>query len=88
MTASVHIDPSDWRAVTDDRSWLKTELVANGVSVHLDAVEVTRSGAIQEIRGELADALAVLHEALAADGPWETLRIGGRDYVLVATPFS
>lgn len=73
--------------MTDDRSWLKLELVVNGASLHLDAVEALSGGAVQEGRGELACALAAVHEAVAAGGPWSTLFVEGREYALIATPF-
>ena len=85
---NVSIDPDAWRSISDDGSWLKCNIAVNGLPLHLDALEVGDAGLVQDLRGELASALAALHEALAADGPWETLRIGDRDYVLLATPFS
>jgi hypothetical protein len=86
VIGEVHIDPDEWRAVNADRSWLKTEIVINGVSLHLDAAEVVRGG-VQEGPGELAETVAAVHEAVGANGSWQTLRIAGREYVLIATPF-
>lgn len=81
------INPAEWEAVRDDRSWLKSTIVVNGVSLHVDAFEIEPGVTMQAASGEVGATLADLHEAVAADGPWETLRIDGRDYVLIATPF-
>jgi hypothetical protein len=78
---------TDWNIVHPDRSWLRAELSVNGLSLHLDAIEVKCDGGVQNGVGALGSTLTVLHEAVAADGPWQTVVIDGREYTLIATPF-
>jgi hypothetical protein len=56
--------------------------------MHLDAIEVAlANGSIQRGRGDSEAVLSLIHQAVAAEGHWQTLEIGGREYVLIATPF-
>ncbi|MEO6324957.1 MAG: hypothetical protein ABIT01_19340 [Thermoanaerobaculia bacterium] len=70
-------------------SWLHAVLTINGVDHHLEAIAVTdASGAQCAEAPALDDDLGHFLEAGHADRPFDTVRIGSRDYVLVLTPFS
>ena len=63
-------------------------LVVNGLPLHVEAIEVEiGDGDVQQANDTSDELLALIHDAVGADGHWQTLDIGGRDYVLIATPF-
>ena len=85
---ALEIPEHEWGEVGCGRQRLKATVILNGLDFHLDAFEVAadKSG-VQHAAPELDQTLVAIHEALAADGPFETLSISGRNYVVVATPF-
>jgi hypothetical protein len=88
VECSVAIPASAWQAVAADLSRLKTTLVVNGVPLHLDAIEVeVGEDGVQHASEEVDESVALIHSAVGADGHFGTLEIGGREYVLIATPF-
>lgn len=76
-------------ALGDGRARLLTKLTINGVPLHLEAWALEDEEDEDGVRHALVDDddLDRLVEAVGADGPFRTLEIGGRDYVLVATPY-
>ena len=88
MDASVEIPESSWRRTDEIGSRLITTLVVNGWPMHLEAIEVSIGGGrLQQASGATDETFAAVHSAVGADGPWETLSIGGREYVLIGTPY-
>jgi hypothetical protein len=79
-----------WTDATCDDTHPGHKLVASisiaGCPMCLEAHEVlyTEHG-MQEFRA-LEDDLVAIHEATSMDGPWQTVRIQDREYVLIATP--
>lgn len=71
----------------DTRAKLHATLVVNGLSMHLDAWQIVEGSSPQRAV-VWDDDLDAIHDAVHADGPFETLTIGGREYAVVATPFS
>lgn len=88
------IPEDDFRPVGDDLSaapeaWLHTTLTINGVDHHLEAIAVTDDGGAHRAEAPaLDDDLGLFLEAAHADRPFDTVRIGPRDYVLVMTPYA
>ena len=86
----VNIPEDAWRnADYDDDAppghRLMATLVVNGTPLRLEAhLVVPGAGPQQTFAGD--EDVAVIHEAVGGDGPWRTTVIGGREYVLVATP--
>jgi hypothetical protein len=63
-------------------------LVVNGLPLHLEALVVSADEhGIQRGSREADEGLAMIHQAVGADGHWQTLEIDGHEYVLIATPF-
>jgi hypothetical protein len=96
---SVRIDPDalEWRQVGeadgDPASRLKATLIIGATQHHVDAIavrHVTRGGATMQLGAtdETDNVLGVLYGLVAADGPFDTVAIAGRDYVLFMTPAS
>lgn len=74
--------------IADGRNCLYATLIVNGLHMHLEAWEVHDDEGIQRaIAEEYEDSLGLLHEAISADGHFDTREIAGRTYVLVAFPF-
>lgn len=69
-----------------DGSRLLGTIVINGCDLHLEALAVSRDGDMQ-IWSTDAGELSALHDAVGAGGPWQTVTINGREYVLIATPY-
>ena len=71
----------------DPSAQLHAPVVAAGVCLHVDAVAVADQfvapGAVYD-----TDDLDAVRSAVGADGPFTTATIGGREYVLIATPYS
>lgn len=63
-------------------------LIINGLPMHLEAwaVDYDEAG-IQQPADEYAEDYEKLHEAVHADGSFNTISIRGRDYIVVASPF-
>lgn len=74
----------------DPRSGLVgPDVVINGVSMHVEAWEVTDENdadGVQQVAPVWEDEYAELHSAVHADGGFQTLRIGDRNYVVVISP--
>jgi len=86
IASSIRIPEDAWTDVEGDRSLLLTTLVVDGCSLHLEAIAVEMQDATQAwpVRH---DELRPVRAATGAGGPWETVTIGGRAYVLHGTPF-
>lgn len=63
-------------------------LVVNGMPMHLEAwrVETDGRGTQDAVDADLARDYLDLHNAVHADGPFRTTRIGEFDYIIVASP--
>ena len=89
MGPSVEIPASAWQPAAEDGSRLITTVVVNGLPLHLEAIEVsTDEYGIQRGCGDADESLATIHEVVGAEGHWQTVTIGGRDYVLIASPYT
>lgn len=76
--------------LTDDpRACLFATLRINGVSHHLEAWAVTTIDGYSQHADhpEYTESFEQLHDAVSADGNFETTRIADRDYILVASPY-
>lgn len=62
-------------------------LVINGLRMHLEAwaVETDKAG-IQQGVAEYGEDFESLYEAVHADGHFNTIEVGGREYIMVAYP--
>jgi hypothetical protein len=70
-------------------SWLRLVLAINGTDHHLEAIAVrSEDGLMRAEADALEDTLDTYAAAAAADRPFDTVRIGQREYVLVMTPFA
>jgi hypothetical protein len=61
-----------------------------GCDMHLEAHEVHwDEGPGYDTQEFVADgqSLGDIYQAVSAEGPWETVKINGREYVLIATPY-
>ena len=88
---ALHVAASAWRDVSDhqDRSVLMATVLIGGVSHHLKAIQVTVQHGLQRaVAADAQEELSTLHAACAAQGPFETVRIESRDYVMTFTPHS
>lgn len=79
----------------DEAPRLLTTVVINGTLMHLEAIAVhmhatpPETTPIQEaVNSDEDEDLGLIFNAVAADGPWDTTTIDGREYVLIATPHS
>ena len=64
---------------------LVTTVVVNGVEMHLQAIEIASDEGMQRVAPDWEEALAKVHEAVGADGHWQTIELDGREYVLIGT---
>ena len=87
MSPTMELPWTSWRDTEGDASRLLTTVLINGCSMHLEAFAVETVGGVQTSLTR-DDDLSAIHAAVGADGPWETCRIAGREYVLVASPYS
>ncbi len=87
VSPTVDVAPSSWTDTEGDASRLITTVLVNGCNLHLEAFVVERIGGAQTSLTR-DDDLAAIHAAVGAQGPWETCCIDGRDYVLIASPYS
>lgn len=87
----LHIPAKAWKDISDrkDRSVLTMTVLIGGVGHHLKAIQVQMRRAVQCAVSPAADEeLTEFHAACGASGPFETVRIEGRDYVMTLTPHS
>jgi len=77
------VDSSD----NDDRSRLLATLQLDDVNFHVEAYEATEGDGVQQFKGAYGDTPEKVYEAIGCDGPWYTVTIDGREYVLIITPF-
>jgi hypothetical protein len=86
------IPDSAWRpldGLEDPLSGLAGPTVTiNGLSMHMEAWQVFDTADGHAPVDAWEDEYAALHSAVHADGPFQTLRIGERDYVIVLSPHS
>jgi hypothetical protein len=61
-------------------------LVINGLSMHVEAWQVTDTGIDQDPAATWSEEYNLLHAAVHADGSFQTLRLHGRDYIIVISP--
>lgn len=64
---------------------LRATIVVNATAMQLEAFLLVPDADPQRTFAD--DDIALIHHAVAGDGPWETTTIRGRRYVLVATPY-
>ena len=88
----IDVNAVRWEDVSDEDAKPGSRLLAtlsfSGVSHHLEALEVEdRNGLQLTVDGHWDDTLGDYYEASGADGPFSTVDISGRTYVLVMTPF-
>lgn len=70
----------------DESSVLLASITINGLAMHLEAYEVFTEGDVQESK-QREENFGLYHSAAGADGHFTTTTIGGRQYVLFATPY-
>lgn len=60
----------------------------NGVGFHLEgwAVEEDEDAHMQTAEWD-DESLGLIHNAVGADGSWDTVTVNGREYVLVMSPY-
>lgn len=88
---ALHIPGGAWKDISDrqDRSVLTTTVLIDGVSHHLKAIQVQEHDTMQcavDVKAE--EELAEVHAACGASGPFETVSLDGRDYIMTLTPHS
>ena len=89
---SLTIPPDAWNEYGEvaPRDYLITTISINGLPMHLEAWRVRRSkndDPPQTPVGVDEEHLTALYQAVGADGPMQTTRIGRWEYILVASPF-
>ncbi len=82
------IPDKNWEPASTGTKVLRTTVVINGVHFHFMAIAVamendTQVGVDQETQDYLDD----VSSTFDPDGPFETIKINGADYVVVAAPF-
>lgn len=80
-----------WKDISEqqDHSILLTTVLIHGVPHHLKAIEVQMRESLQRAVNPSAEQeLSDVHAACAASGPFETVRLSGREYVMTLTPHS
>jgi hypothetical protein len=79
---------ADIHPVHGVRGWLRAAVVIQSVEHYLDLVPVRENGRGVQRTGnkDLDSMLALHHLACGADGPFATIVIEGRTYVLFLTP--
>lgn len=88
FTDAIDGDPSYLHYRRGVRVELHGEGEAAGTMHHLEAIEVRVENDVQVAANpEHQEAFDDAYSAVGADGPWMTVPIKGRDYVLVLTPF-
>lgn len=87
LAPSVSIPSDCWTDVEGDGSRLLATIDVNHCSLHLEAFAVERDAGIQAWATNVEE-LSAIYAASGADGGWQTVPINGREYVLIATPYS
>jgi len=88
VVGTLVIAPEQWNDAEGDGSRLVAILVINGVSLHLEALEVrAETDGVQRVVNPLLEDDFLALTQTATDGPFETAAINGRAYVLIAFPF-
>lgn len=95
-TPSLHVPEDAWEAcgpeedtgeAGDPTAELTCTVVVNGVSFHADAYAVVSTDGCQEAAHPYHEGdLDAVYAAAHAEGRFDTVEIGGRDYVVVLTP--
>lgn len=86
-TGQVRVADDAWQTV-EDGAWLLATIAVNGVELHLEAIEVTLEGSLQVGVLGMGDSFDRWSVAADNDGPFQTVEIMGRHYVLFASPYS
>ncbi len=82
------IPPGMWRDDRGDGTKLHCVISVSGTMLHLEAIEVQYVGDEQQaVNADLSAEFTYL-SLYASDGPFDTTEIDGKQYVLVATPFT
>jgi hypothetical protein len=70
-----------------DRSRLLCIIRIGGQFMHLEAYEaIEDADGTQQFRGSYGEIADEIYHSVGSDGPWYTVEIEGRKYVLIATP--
>jgi hypothetical protein len=90
---TITIADDEWERLDDhEPSRLRTDLLVNGVPLHLEAWPVcaneSRGYQVQEYVGPHPEAFQALETIDDADGTYATLAVRGQAYVLIAFPHS
>lgn len=99
VEVAVQLPAQVWRPVGDEpddddadagdtRSFLLSTLIVNGLHLHLEAHEVVPDSDPQECRQLGEERLNGLWQFAEWDGHFDTMELDGREYLVVATPFS
>lgn len=85
---SLTIAEEDWMNGGDDEDHLTAILVVNGTFHHLDAIRVTENddGVQVAASHEFEETLDAMYQ-IGGDGPFDTVTIRGKAYVLAVIPF-
>ena len=85
---SLTIDDEDWMNGGDDDDHLTAILVVNGTFHHLEAIRVTEDedGIQVAASFEFSDTLDAMYQ-IGGDGPFDTVTIRGKTYVVAVIPF-
>jgi hypothetical protein len=87
----LNIPRAAWKDISEpqDGSVLASTVLIDGVSHHLKATQVETRDSVQcAVDSQSEDELAQMHAACGACGPFQTVSIEGRRYVVTMTPFS
>lgn len=89
--AALTVPSVQWKDISEqqDESVLLTTVLIDGVSHHLKAIQVQMRNALQSaVDPKAEEELTDVHAASGASGPFETVRLEGREYVMTLTPHS
>jgi hypothetical protein len=90
-TPRLRVAKEVWKDLSEcrDRSLLMTTVLIDGVSHHLKAIQVTtREGLQRTFDRKAEEELNDIHAACGATGPFETVTLEDREYVMTLTPHS
>ena len=89
--ASLEIPESEWHetGAVGDRSHLLAAITVNNLDFHVEAFEVNDLDPFGQVAAQKYhdEAFERWSAAASPDGPFETVSIGGRNYVLFMSPF-
>lgn len=80
-----------WRDISEqqDRSVLLMTVLIRGIPHHLKAIQVEKRNTVQSAVDPTAEKeLGDVHALCGASGPFQTVRLDGREYVMTLTPHS